>query len=142
MGFALSTLHSFFNFGRCWKILFGYNTASSRVLAFADDCSCHIGKQDCCLCCFLFYQLHSDETTDMCTTLQHTLCKQTGIYRTYTTRTRYKQTDYHFTTTAFKLMSKDKDRPEDRQGAVYKIKCCDCQASYIGETGRNLSPRA
>ena len=30
---------------------------------------------------------------------------------------------------------KDKDKPEDRQGAVYKIKCCDCQASYIAETG-------
>ena len=25
---------------------------------------------------------------------------------------------------------KDKDKPEDRQGAVYKIKCCNCQASY------------
>ena len=36
---------------------------------------------------------------------------------------------------------KDKDKPEDRQGAVYKIKCCDCQASYIGETGRNLNTR-
>ena len=33
---------------------------------------------------------------------------------------------------------KDKDKPEDRQGAVYKIKCCDCQASYIGE---NVSTR-
>ena len=33
----------------------------------------------------------------------------------------------------------DKEKPEDRQGAVYKIKCCDCQASYIAETGRNLS---
>ena len=31
--------------------------------------------------------------------------------------------------------------PEDRQGAVHKIKCCDCQASYIGEIGRNLSTR-
>ena len=37
--------------------------------------------------------------------------------------------------------AKDKDKPEDWQGAVYKIKCCDCQASYIGETGRNLSTR-
>ena len=36
---------------------------------------------------------------------------------------------------------KDKDKPEDRQGAVYKIKCCNCQASYIGETGTNLSTR-
>ena len=32
---------------------------------------------------------------------------------------------------------KDKDEPKDRQGAVYKIKCCDCQATYIGEIGRN-----
>ena len=36
---------------------------------------------------------------------------------------------------------KDKDKPEDREGAVCKIKCCDCQASYIGETGKNLSTR-
>ena len=37
---------------------------------------------------------------------------------------------------------KDKDKPEDRQGAPHKIKCCDCQASYIlGEIGRNLSTR-
>ena len=36
---------------------------------------------------------------------------------------------------------KDKDKPEDRQGTVYKIKCCDCQAIYIGETVRNLSTR-
>ena len=27
---------------------------------------------------------------------------------------------------------KDQDRPEDRQRAVYKIKCCDCQATHIG----------
>ena len=37
--------------------------------------------------------------------------------------------------------AKDKDKLQDRQGAVYEIKCCDCQASYIGETGRNLSTR-
>ena len=36
---------------------------------------------------------------------------------------------------------KDKDGPEDRQGAVYKIKFCDYQATYIGETGGNLSMR-
>ena len=36
---------------------------------------------------------------------------------------------------------KDNDEPNDRQGAVYKIKCCDCQATYIGETGRNLNTR-
>ena len=36
---------------------------------------------------------------------------------------------------------KDKDEPNDRQGAVYKIKCCDCQATYIGETCRNLNTR-
>ena len=34
---------------------------------------------------------------------------------------------------------KDKDKPEERQGAVYKIKFCDYQATYIGETSRNLS---
>ena len=31
---------------------------------------------------------------------------------------------------------KDKDEPSDRQGAVYKIKRCDRQATYIGETGK------
>ena len=36
---------------------------------------------------------------------------------------------------------KDRDKPEDKQGEVYKIKCCDCQATYIGETGRNRSTR-
>ena len=36
---------------------------------------------------------------------------------------------------------KDKDESEDRPGAVYKITCSDCQATYIGETGRNLTTR-
>ena len=36
---------------------------------------------------------------------------------------------------------KDKEQPYDRQGAVYKINCADCQATYIGETGRNLNMR-
>ena len=47
------------------------------------------------------------------------------------------------TTTLRQLLTnvKDKDEPNNRQGAVYKIKCSDCQASYIGETGRNLNTR-
>ena len=36
---------------------------------------------------------------------------------------------------------KDKDEPNNRQGAVYKIKCSDYQACYFGETGRNLNTR-
>ena len=36
---------------------------------------------------------------------------------------------------------KDKVEPKNRQGAVYKIKCCDCPATYVGETGRNLNTR-
>ena len=51
------------------------------------------------------------------------------------------QTHNHGTLQRLLTKVKDKDKPEDKQGAVYKIKCCDCQASYIGETGRNLSTR-
>ena len=36
---------------------------------------------------------------------------------------------------------KDKDEPNNTQGAVYKIKSCKCQANYIGETSRNLNKR-
>ena len=36
---------------------------------------------------------------------------------------------------------KDKDEPPKRQGAIYKIACSDCDATYIGETGRNLNTR-
>ena len=61
-------------------------------------------------------------------------------YRTYTItldHTRCTQTDDHFKTNA----CQDKDGPKDRQGVVNKIKCCDCQTTYIRETGRNLSTR-
>ena len=51
------------------------------------------------------------------------------------------QTHNHGTLQRLLTKVKDKDKPEDKQGAVYKIKCCDCQAPYIGETGRNLSTR-
>ena len=36
---------------------------------------------------------------------------------------------------------KDKDEPEDRPGAVYKIKCSYCQATYIGERPAETQPR-
>ena len=38
-------------------------------------------------------------------------------------------------------MSRTKKKAKDRQWVVYNIKCCDCQASYIGKTGRNPSTR-
>jgi len=59
---------------------------------------------------------------------------------------------YNPTTSAFKHITtsvtsatdqnvRDKDELSDRQEAVYKIKCRDCQATYIGETCRNLNIR-
>ena len=35
----------------------------------------------------------------------------------------------------------DRDKPEDRQRAVYKVKYCDCHATFIGETSRKLNTR-
>ena len=61
---------------------------------------------------------------------------------TYITTLQYRVAHKPITTLRRLLTNvKDKGKPEDRQGAVYEIKCCDCQASYIGETGRNLSTR-
>ena len=34
---------------------------------------------------------------------------------------------------------KDKGEPENRPRAVYNIKCSNCQATLMGETGRNLT---
>ena len=47
------------------------------------------------------------------------------------------------TTTLRHLLTnvKARDEPNNRQGAVYKIKCSDCQVSYIGETGRETLTR-
>ena len=36
---------------------------------------------------------------------------------------------------------KDKDDPKDSQGTVYRIRCNDCNGTYIGETGRTLTTR-
>ena len=47
-----------------------------------------------------------------------------------------------FTTLRQLLTSvKDKDEPRNRERARYMINYSDCQASYIGETGRNLTTR-
>jgi len=60
------------------------------------------------------------------------------ILQPYNIRVAHKPT----TTLRYLLTNvKDRDEPNNRQGAVYKIKCSDCQASYIGETGRNLNTR-
>ena len=53
----------------------------------------------------------------------------------------YYTTTYHHITSVTDLNVKDKDEPGNRQRAVYKINCSDCHASYIGETGRNLTTR-
>jgi len=60
------------------------------------------------------------------------------IIQPYNTRVAHKPT-----TTLRHLLTnvKDRDEPNNRQGAVYKIKCSECQASYIGVTGRNLNTR-
>ena len=36
---------------------------------------------------------------------------------------------------------KDPVKPKDRAGVVYKVSCGDCDASYIGQTGRKLGER-
>ena len=65
-----------------------------------------------------------------------------GSYRPYNIRVSHKRT-----TTLPHLLTnvKDRDEPNNKQRAVYKIKCSDCQTSYIGEaealTGRSLNTR-
>ena len=46
-----------------------------------------------------------------------------------------------FTLRRLRTNVKGKDKPEDKPGVVYKIHCFDCQATSIGDTGRNLTTR-
>ncbi|XP_067048662.1 uncharacterized protein [Acropora muricata] len=57
------------------------------------------------------------------------------ILRPYIIRVAHKPI---FTSRRLRTNVEGKDKPEDRLGAVNKIHCSDCQATYIGETGRNL----
>ena len=36
---------------------------------------------------------------------------------------------------------KDKAEDGEKAGVVYKINCAECEASYIGQTGRNFQVR-
>ena len=47
----------------------------------------------------------------------------------------------HKTIRQMLVAPKDKDSAEDVSGVVYNIKCKDCEAEYIGETGRALTER-
>ena len=61
------------------------------------------------------------------------------ILQPYNIRVAHKQTTMfrHLLTNV-----KGRDEPNNRQGAVYKIKYSDCQASYIGDSGtRELTLR-
>ena len=60
------------------------------------------------------------------------------ILQPYNIRVAHKPT----TTLRHLLTSvKDRDEPNNSQGVIQKIKYSDRQASYIGETGRNLNTR-
>jgi len=51
-------------------------------------------------------------------------------------------TTYHyFATTPDEGIEAQRRIERQTQVAVYKIKCCDCQTTYIGETDRNLNIR-
>ena len=60
------------------------------------------------------------------------------IPRPYNIRVAHKP---KFTLRCLLSIVKGKDKPEDRPGAVYNINCSDCQATYIGETSRNITTR-
>lgn len=49
---------------------------------------------------------------------------------------------FYSSNTLGKILSKLKDPiPKSERSGVYKLKCSDCEAVYIGETGRQLSVR-
>ena len=104
--------------------------------------------------------VHTDRLLDQCS--YHPTCHKATSVRTLTRRAHLvcdsrnslsretKHLQPHGNRVAHKPITtlrqlltnvKDKVEPKDRQEAVYKIKCCDCPATYVGETGRNLNTR-
>ena len=81
---------------------------------------------------------HSYTTTATIPYIRGTSETIARILRPYNIRVAHKPI---FTLRRLLTNVKGKDKPEDRPGAVYKIHCSDCQATYIGETGRNLTTR-
>ena len=77
----------------------------------------------------------SDRTTATITYIRGASETITRILRPYNIRVTQKPM---FTLRRLLTNVKGKDKPQDRPGAVYKIKYSDCQATYIGETSRNL----
>ena len=81
------------------------------------------------------------EPTSRCVTLPYCAGlseKLTRIFRKHDTRVGLKPEQ-----TVKGILVKPKDRtPQDQQcGAIYKITCAECDAFYIGESGRQLNTR-
>ena len=85
-----------------------------------------------------------NQQTDSCHNNDYTLHQRYfWDYSTDLTVLRHPSVARKLITTLRRILTnvKGRDQPCDRQGAVYRIKCADCQATYIGETGRNLNTR-
>ena len=115
---------------------------------------CEAVQYTCCTCftrCKIFNQLK------LCCSLKKSQCKPpvtkatitnikgtsetiTWVLQPYNIRVAHKPITTFMTLTDQRIL-KDKDDSSNRQRAVYKIKCCDCQATYMCETGRNLNKR-
>ena len=80
----------------------------------------------------------SDRTTATITYIRGASETITRILRPYNIRVTQKPM---FTLRRLLTNVKGKDKPQDRPGAAYKIKYSACEATYIGETSRNLIRR-
>ena len=86
-----------------------------------------------------YYQTNDNATPTTTATISHIKAISGNISRIpqpFNIRVAHKP----FTTLRQLLTNdKDQDEPRKRQGPVNRINCSDWHASYIGETGRNLT---